>query len=92
VRELRPTKTRLALLEAVAAGKVYDLPHGDEEQLSTWDTTGAEWGEKARRVTARIDEMIQAGWVCVGRNFAQWELTAAGREVLDANVWREVTG
>lgn len=79
---LYPTKTRLALLRAVAAGNVIDLPDDKHDAISTFDTTGAEEGEPARRVSARVDELARAGWVCYGRDGVTLGLTDAGREVL----------
>lgn len=81
--DLYPTKSRLALLEAIAQGHVYDLHDDERDTITTFDTTGAEDGIPARRVTARVDEMVRAGWVCIGRDDVTWELTDAGRAVLD---------
>lgn len=80
---LYPTKTRLALLRAVANGYVIDLPDFEGDAISTFDTSGAEDGEPARRVSARIDEFARAGWVCYGPDGVTLELTGAGRAVLD---------
>ena len=81
--DLYPTKTRLALLAAVDAGNVIDLPDDEFDAVSTFDTTGAEEGEPARRVSARIDQFARAGWVCYGADGVTLELTDVGREVLE---------
>lgn len=79
---LHPTKTRMALLQAVADGAVYDLPDDDRDTIATFDTSGAEWGEPARRVTARIDEFVRAGWVAIAADDMTWSLSGEGRRVL----------
>jgi hypothetical protein len=56
--DLHPTKTRLALLRAVYDCCVLDLPADDDGNISTFDTTGVEQGYEARRVTARVDELL----------------------------------
>lgn len=80
--ELKLTKARLDLLRAVAAGLVFDLPDHEADSITTFDTTGAEDGHPGRRVTARIDEFVHAGWVCISRNDMTWELTDAGRKAV----------
>jgi len=80
---LHPTKTRLDLLEAVGAGDVLQVPDGDELLLATFDTTDAEIGVRARRVTARIGELEREGWVRLRVDHMTWELTSAGLAVLD---------
>lgn len=83
---LYPTKTRLALLEAVRAGEV--RRYGDSQDYH--HTTG-------RKLTAAIAELARAGWVEIGEWSAgniPWRLTTAGRAVLDEAamdaVWRVV--
>jgi hypothetical protein len=51
---LFPTKTRLALLAAIKARKVTGYPRYDSGHVDYfWDFT----------VTARVNELIRAGWV-----------------------------
>lgn len=84
-----PTKTRLALLQAVADGVVvrrfplgpgpaYDELYRPREELKT--------------VTARCRELAAAGWIQPGEptdtsygSPRPWVLTDVGREVLEAN-------
>lgn len=82
--ELYPTKTRLALLRAVALGRVLDLPDEDRNRLESFDTSDAEDGEPARRVTARVTELARAGWIACP-NGVTWGLTRAGRQILEAD-------
>lgn len=79
---LYPTPSRLALLRAVSYGEVLE-GITDEHAGVTWLTTGAEDGEPARKVTARIDEMHRAGWVELADDAVTWRLTELGRIVLD---------
>jgi DNA-binding transcriptional regulator PaaX len=72
---LYPTKTRLALLQAVADNDVWKIADGDTIDL-------IEGGHSERRVTAAIAEMERAGWVAL-HDVGRWELTDAGRAVLD---------
>jgi hypothetical protein len=83
--DLYPTKTRLALLAAVRAGHVLDLPDEDSQEIPTWDTSGAEDGEPARRVTARVTELCRAGWITLSADGMTWRLTDEGRTVLDSH-------
>jgi hypothetical protein len=53
VSALHPTKTRLALLAAIKARKVTGYPTYDSDVDYFWEFT----------VTARVNEMIHAGWV-----------------------------
>lgn len=88
---LHPTKTRIALLDAVRRGAVQygigpdGLP-GRRRQPAAWDISDPHRGP--RRVTAAITEMERAGWVERPDRTAVWQLTAAGREVLDAQATR----
>lgn len=74
--DLYPTKTRLALLRDVADGRVKRRFGVD---IDTWTD---------RTVTFRMEELERAGWVelgeFVGRS-QQWQITPAGRAVLDAH-------
>lgn len=78
--DLYPTPTRLALLRHVAAGRVHKHTHDGNS------TANAGW----TRVTARIAEAEQAGWVELEQAdhlgaspLRLWRLTAAGRAILD---------
>lgn len=71
---LHPTKTRLALLQAVADHDVWKIADGESVQLGA--------GFDSVRVTAAIAEQERAGWVTL-HDVGRWELTAAGRAVLD---------
>lgn len=81
--DLFPTKTRLALMRAVAAGHVLQLPDEERGDLATFDTTDAEIGAPARRVNARAAELERAGWVRLMADDVTYRLTDAGRAVLD---------
>jgi len=82
--ELYPTKTRLALLQAVADGQVYQ---------GTWYQDEDFWadGVRDRNVTARMADLRRAGWVELGgrdpgKQWRRlWRLTAAGAAVLAAS-------
>ena len=75
---LYPTKTRLALLQAVADGKAH------VETSPPYDSYAAGMG----KVTARCEEMYRAGWIEQGGEFGafvrNYRLTNLGREVLEA--------
>lgn len=90
--DLYPTKTRLALLQAVADGAVTHNLHwlGRKPARSLWDRvdTSPRW----KVVTAAAKEMALAGWICHGKpsgpsiyHSVPWELTDTGRAVLEAN-------
>jgi hypothetical protein len=75
--DLHPTKTRLALLRAVAAGKAH------VETSPPYDSYAAGMG----KVTARCEQMYRAGWIEQGEpgTFVRnYRLTDAGRAVLAA--------
>lgn len=72
--DLYPTKTRLALLADVAAGRVID----DEDF-----TPMLHHDEGTSRVAAAILEMEAAGWVEQVRVDHVWSLTIVGRDVLE---------
>lgn len=86
---LYPTKTRLALLQAVADGAIsrHQLLRGG----SAWDV----WDDITRvprriRVTARCNEASSEGWIRLGPTDSLawnaprlWELTASGGSVLN---------
>lgn len=83
---LRPTAARIALLQAVADGKVRHWPASDwvPEAWDNWIT--ADRGDL--KVTARIKELLAAGWVehQASDNDVRmrlYTLTAVGRAVLD---------
>mgnify|MGYP002624149274 CR=1 FL=1 len=73
--DLYPTPTRLALLRDVDAGRVADDTRGD-----AWLTVG----RSVARVTARVAALAAAGWIERPDQGAVWQLTPAGRAVLDA--------
>lgn len=82
---LRPTKTRLALLQAVADGRVY-AGHGAAG--SWWDAPPG--SHTPRYVDARCLEAHRAGWIALdpvawggGSSRRYWHLTDFGRAVLD---------
>lgn len=79
---LYPTPTRLALLRAVERGVVLQLPDEDRGDLATFDTSGAEHGEPARRVTASIGLLERANWVHLDVCSVTWRLTDLGRAIL----------
>ena len=80
MNDLYPTKTRLALLQAVADGAVLEGITPDTEG-HTWLTFDD--GDKPVKVNARIDEVEKAGWVYINEP-PFWKLTELGREVLEA--------
>lgn len=81
---LKATKTRLALLQAVADGQVYGEtcpPYDSYQRIDVGAHT------RHRRVTARCEELRRAGWVEPDdANALRWSwlyrLTEAGRAVL----------
>jgi hypothetical protein len=78
VSNLYPTPTRLALLREVAAGNVIE-GITEETDGHTW-LVDPETGDR-RKVCARIEEALKAGWVVQDEAF--WRLTRTGRAVLD---------
>jgi hypothetical protein len=72
VADLHPTKTRLALLGEVDAGRVFR------------DRIGNSYISGDRKVTAAIAEMAAAGWVTIPEDvdLPYWSLTDAGRAIL----------
>ncbi|MFI6160360.1 hypothetical protein ACIA59_10470 [Micromonospora haikouensis] len=92
---LHPTKTRIALLDQVRAGNVrYGTgPDGVPTRTSirrrpsaAWDISDPHRGPV--KVNAAVDEMERAGWIERPDRTATWQLTDAGREVLDAEATR----
>ena len=77
--ELRPTKTRLALLQAVAKRKVWHT-HAATLAYAWWQVDGESGGAT---VTARCDEQVWAGWIVLEPAAADYrhfyEITDAGR-------------
>lgn len=71
---LYPTPTRLALLGEVRRGQVQIDATNRASYLA----------DSGAKVTTRIAELITAGWVRLSKS-STWDLTAPGREVLDAN-------
>jgi hypothetical protein len=71
---LYPTKTRLKLLTAIGNGRV-----GITNGLTLWRTDGA----FNRRCDAQAREVAAAGWARLGADGCTYELTDAGRSVLD---------
>ena len=72
---LYPTPTRLALLDAVAAGVVY---RGNSRD---WDETDGT--DQPRLVDVRMAELEREGWVSL--NGRRWLLTDDGRRVRAAH-------
>ncbi|TDC82420.1 hypothetical protein E1193_11765 [Micromonospora sp. KC606] len=87
---LFPTRTRLALLEGVRQGHVQygigpdGVPGAPRRQPAAWDISDPRRGP--RKVSAAIEEMERAGWVERPDRTAVWQLTDAGRKVLDEQV------
>lgn len=81
---LRPTKTRLELLRAVAKRKVWHT-HGGAADLFAWWQVDGEFGGVT--VTARCDEQVRAGWIALEPAASDYRhyyrITDAGRAVLD---------
>lgn len=81
--DLYPTKTRLRLLRAVQSGDVLD-----GSVLIDDDALGNAWlcepGEERRKVTARVIELEEAGWIVLDEPYVHWTLTAEGARVLAA--------
>ncbi|MBM0274107.1 hypothetical protein [Micromonospora tarensis] len=75
---LHPTKTRIALLDEVRAGRVFR------------DAIGDSYISGDRKVNAAIREMQTAGWVelYVNKSGDYWRLLDAGRAVLAAQATR----
>jgi len=75
---LYPTPTRLALLADVAYGEI------------TRDGDGDSWNARHYKMTSRIEELEQAGWVELASATSDmlpvWRLTDAGTGVLAAAV------
>jgi hypothetical protein len=86
VADLHPTKTRLELLRAVAKGQVYRYDYSQGYEPSFWEQAK---GGKGLMVSDRINSMRIAGWVRFpgfpgeGPRVCRWELTPAGKKVLD---------
>ena len=87
---LHPTKTRLALLQAVADGDVRQCYPRPPDPIYSEMDRGYGTGRRYVKVTVKIDELERAGWVGLGeREFDRygaprpWLLTPAGRAVLD---------
>lgn len=94
---LFPTKTRLALLQAVADGAVTErYPLGVEPHYSQWDLGpgGAHgtYGNRHRTVTAGVADQQRAGWIRLGepedptwyKSPRLWEITDLGSQILAA--------
>lgn len=86
---LFPTKTRLALLRAVAAGNVHAARDFHTDKLVSQNV--------AQIVTARCEEAKAAGWIVLGPrlgpsiyNRALWQLTEVGRQVLDTHNRKDI--
>lgn len=93
---LHATKTRLALLQAVADGAVSEhYPLLPDPAYSIWDLgPPARHGlvsTRYRKATAGVAEQEKAGWIRLGerddpswhKSPRRWEITDAGREVLN---------
>lgn len=79
---LHPTPTRLALLAEVDNGKVWGGGISGEDFIRESDF-------QSRRVTARVNAMVAAGWLKLepaafgDYRPRRWQLTGAGRAILD---------
>jgi len=85
---VKPTKTRLALLQAVAQDEVKQYRYVNYPSEFRWRESAG----RRRVVTARIEDMLRAGWVEVGPppgksmySARPVLLTDAGRAVLAAS-------
>ncbi|MFG2059704.1 hypothetical protein ACGFI9_37400 [Micromonospora sp. NPDC048930] len=81
---LHPTKTRIALLNAVRVGHVRygrgpDGVPGRRREPGAWNIHDPFRGPQ--KVTAAIAEMERAGWVERPDRTAEWQLTPLGRAV-----------
>lgn len=76
---LDATETRVSLLARVEQGDVLE-GITDETEGDTWLTDMD--GSAPEKVTARMAEMEQAGWVEISNNQVVWQLTDFGRAVL----------
>lgn len=100
--DLKPTKARLALLQAVADGAVTEHYKIRAGYVAEVDCIGAGWpvthlGRRYLRVTARVNELYEAGLVQLVRRTPRttwhddqfhkfdrlWQITPRGRAVLD---------
>ncbi|MGE6955123.1 hypothetical protein [Staphylococcus capitis] len=75
VTHLYPTKTRVALLQDVADGKVADDADG---------TPSLDLGDERARVATAVWEQAAAGWVEQVAGSLVWSVTELGRRVLEA--------
>lgn len=89
--ELHPTKTRLALLQAVADGAVAQHRPAlvNYQPYAEWDR-GPGVDPRYRRVTGRVDELCHHGWIELGpkpkyyKEPRPYVITAVGESVLGA--------
>lgn len=89
---LRPTKTRLELLRAVADGRVWQhYPLLPEPVFSDVDC-GLGVSPRWVKVTRAVHHLKTAGWIALGAGEGswsheprRWHLTDAGRAVLDGD-------
>lgn len=79
--ELYPTKTRLALLRAIQNSQVQVDTTAENFVVVLFPDAPTSWQDR-QVVTARVIEVERAGWVEL-RPWDGWQLTAAGRAVLD---------
>lgn len=92
---MRPTKPRIALLQAVADGAVSErYPLLPDPSYSVWDSGPGTVGNlRYHRVTGRVAEMEREGLVRLAprddgahyKDPREWMLTAAGEMWLKAN-------
>lgn len=78
---LYPTKTRLALVRAVANGQVATDVTADDDLIWLYPNYPTEHDTR-RRVTHDVRELERAGWVEEDQAGVFWRLTGAGRAVL----------
>lgn len=79
--DLFPTKTRLALLDGIAAGEVTGYPYAGSDHVDYFYRDGS-------KLTAKVNEVMREGWVRKGKPFRDSptsdfpvELTDLGRKV-----------
>lgn len=84
--DLYPTPTRLALLRDVANGQVMTDITRNEDVILLFPNAPTEW-QTRQGVTSRVRELERVGWVEEDYDDGHWEwqVTAAGRAVLDAH-------
>lgn len=78
---LFPTKTRLALLRAVANGQVHTDWTVDEFRAVLFPDAPTSW-QDASTVTARVLEVEREGWIEERGSTGEWRLSEEGLRIL----------